>query len=143
MKTLPLAPTAALSYILQGQGTFTIEGKSSRYTFKESVADKDSRDTIFVKLLTGSDNESDYQYIGYIKVGTNTIQFQAGKKGNAAHPAFKALNWYLHQLAKLDAGNADQAKFWHEGVCCRCGRKLTTPESVSSGIGPECSKRSH
>jgi hypothetical protein len=26
----------------------------------------------------------------------------------------------------------------HEGKCGRCGRKLTVPESVKSGFGPEC-----
>ena len=28
----------------------------------------------------------------------------------------------------------------HAGKCCRCGRKLTHPESIKTGIGPECSK---
>ena len=27
---------------------------------------------------------------------------------------------------------------WHEGICGRCGRKLTVPESVERGLGPEC-----
>jgi hypothetical protein len=27
---------------------------------------------------------------------------------------------------------------WHEGRCGRCGRKLTVPESIESGFGPEC-----
>lgn len=29
---------------------------------------------------------------------------------------------------------------YHHGICCKCGRKLTTPESLESGIGPECRK---
>jgi hypothetical protein len=28
----------------------------------------------------------------------------------------------------------------HEGKCGRCGRLLTVPSSIESGIGPECSK---
>lgn len=32
-------------------------------------------------------------------------------------------------------------EFWHEGQCGRCGRELTVPESIKSGIGPECAKR--
>lgn len=27
---------------------------------------------------------------------------------------------------------------WHEGRCGRCGRALTVPESIASGIGPVC-----
>jgi hypothetical protein len=26
----------------------------------------------------------------------------------------------------------------HEGMCCRCGRPLTHPESIEIGFGPEC-----
>ena len=29
---------------------------------------------------------------------------------------------------------------WHEGRCGRCNRALTVPESIASGIGPECAK---
>ena len=28
--------------------------------------------------------------------------------------------------------------FLPSAKCCRCGRKLTTPESIADGIGPEC-----
>jgi hypothetical protein len=29
---------------------------------------------------------------------------------------------------------------WHEGKCGKCGRALTVPSSILTGIGPECSK---
>lgn len=28
--------------------------------------------------------------------------------------------------------------FYHMGICGRCGRALTTPESITRGIGPVC-----
>ena len=28
----------------------------------------------------------------------------------------------------------------HEGRCCRCNRTLTHPDSIKTGIGPECAK---
>lgn len=28
----------------------------------------------------------------------------------------------------------------HEGCCCRCGRRLLDPDSISRGIGPKCFK---
>lgn len=31
-------------------------------------------------------------------------------------------------------------ELWGSGKCARCGRKLTTEESVILGIGPECKK---
>jgi hypothetical protein len=32
----------------------------------------------------------------------------------------------------------DGVVIWHEGRCGRCGRRLTVPESIESGYGPEC-----
>jgi hypothetical protein len=34
----------------------------------------------------------------------------------------------------------ESLEIWHEGSCLRCGRKLTVPESIESGYGPECIK---
>lgn len=34
-----------------------------------------------------------------------------------------------------------QVEFWHEGQCGVCARKLTDPESIKRGIGPECAKK--
>ena len=31
-------------------------------------------------------------------------------------------------------------KVFHSGKCGKCGKKLTTPESIKSGLGPYCSK---
>jgi len=47
---------------------------------------------------------------------------------------------YIYQ--KLKEKNLPEfVEFWHEGVCGKCGRKLTVPESIESGFGPECIKR--
>lgn len=35
----------------------------------------------------------------------------------------------------------EQVEVWHEGRCGRCGRRLTVPESISTGFGPECVKK--
>jgi hypothetical protein len=31
-------------------------------------------------------------------------------------------------------------RVYHNGRCAKCGRTLTVPASIESGIGPECSK---
>ena len=31
-------------------------------------------------------------------------------------------------------------KLYHEGVCCYCGRQLTSKRSIKTGIGPKCRK---
>ena len=51
----------------------------------------------------------------------------------------KAFAWFWRVLN--GSGNFPAGfEFWHEGRCCRCGKRLTVPESIQGGIGPECIK---
>ena len=34
-----------------------------------------------------------------------------------------------------------KVKFLHQGKCGRCGRALTVPSSIESGLGPTCAGR--
>jgi hypothetical protein len=43
-------------------------------------------------------------------------------------------------LNKLKITNYLNFEVWHEGKCGKCGRALTVPSSILTGIGPECSK---
>lgn len=129
---------AALDYIVAGHGKATLIGKKNRYTFKFGKLKDPNDKIVFVNLLTGPNNETDYQYIGFVNA-THT-EMKAGFKGNAAHPAYKAMDWFLKAL-NSNPRKAEQAIFLHEGVCCRCGRTLTNPESIENGIGPECAKK--
>jgi len=139
MHTHMLEPSDAHRYIIGGHGKFTLVGKQARYTYKVSQAKGYQGDfgPLFIQLLTGADNQNDYQYIGYIPM-SNPLELRAGRKGNAKHPAFVALAWWLHHYGKGNTAALEQAEFWHEGTCCRCGRELTVPESIASGIGPVC-----
>ena len=130
-----LDPQAALEYIKQGHGKATLVGRAHRYTYKFSTDRNKPGSPVFVHTLVGSDNEADYLYIGFL--GRSGLLF-AGHKGNAKHPAYLALAWYLVAIEK---GRAEQAEFWHEGRCARCGRTLTTPESIAAGIGPVCAEK--
>ena len=54
-----------------------------------------------------------------------------------------ASNSYFAKLARIiqEPGRfADRLEFMFEGRCRKCNRRLTNPESLSSGIGPECRK---
>jgi len=50
----------------------------------------------------------------------------------------KVFDWlwafYLCPVKPLPA----QVQFWHEGRCGRCNRRLTVPESITLGFGPDC-----
>ena len=125
---------AAHTFAMGGRARFTLVSKQTgkRYTFR--VAKAKDAEMFFASLLVGQNNEADYEYLGFIKDDLGALV--AGRKGNAEHPAFKALDWTLRKLAADDM--PEQLEFWHEGRCGRCGRALTDPASIDAGFGPEC-----
>ncbi len=127
-------------FILAGNATFTLVGRSTRFTYRIQRADPregQPQPPYFVSLLTGSNNETDYSYIGLLVPGANTVRRTSKSRVTLDSPAMKAINWALPILFAGRQLPAPAAAF-HEGTCGRCGRKLTTPESVALGIGPDC-----
>lgn len=56
--------------------------------------------------------------------------------------ALRALRFALDCIwGRIDATRFEGAEVLDVGRCCRCGRLLTTPESVLRKIGPECEGR--
>jgi len=131
----------ALRFIFGGNATFTIRSAKTgtRYTYK--IRQKEIGKPFFASVLSGQNNETDFDYIGFIPAATRDV-LVAGNKGKPDAPSFKALAWTVAQLA-TKARIPEHLEIFHEGRCCACGRKLTTPESILSGIGPECAKKHH
>lgn len=135
-------PEDAQVFVLAGNATLTLVSKKSRarYTYRVRSVQPDasgrvSSVTHFVSLLNGSDNESNYIYIGCIKRGVYT---QTAKSKVAADASSNlAFEWFFNR-ALLEPALFDQVEAWHEGRCGACGRKLTVPESIARGLGPEC-----
>lgn len=125
-------------FALAGRAVFTIVNASGdRYTFR--IGKKRGGDVYFGSLLNGPNNETDYLYVG--KVNVETMRLTATAKGLApTSVAFRTLDWLLMVIngkRELPAGY----KLHHAGKCGRCGRTLTVPESIESGIGPECATK--
>lgn len=127
------------TFALAGNATFTVVSKKSgtRFTFK--VEQPKETTPHFVSVLTGPQNESDYTFLGSI---FDRSIFAHGTKSKIKRdaPSAQAFNWLWNKLRQEDKA-PESCEIHHEGTCCRCGRKLTTPESITSGIGPECAKR--
>jgi hypothetical protein len=136
-----LDPSSAVDYIRHGHGKATIVGLKDRWTYQFATGPKDGpekfRGIIFVRLLVAGDC---WEYIGFLRDSGGQLMMTAGRKGNAAHPAFGALAWYLAK-AQTAPAVAAKAEFWHQGTCCACGRDLRDPQSISLGIGPVCRGR--
>ena len=63
------------------------------------------------------------------------------KSPNPGSDAVQAFGFFTRQV--LDRGVLPEAlRVLHHGRCGRCGRKLTTPESIRLGLGPVCVTRS-
>ncbi len=55
-------------------------------------------------------------------------------------PEFQGFKWLMKQLLEHKT-MPTQAEIWHEDACGRCGRALSDPQSILTGIGPECRKK--
>src|SRR5258708_4193202 len=127
-------PKAALAFMTAGKATVTFVSTetSARYTFKIS---KKTESIYYVKVLRGSNNETDYGYIGFIK---DTTFVFGGDKASCKidTPCVKAFNWSFRSITHATIPATLQA--WHEGRVGRCAKKLTVPPSQAPALAPEC-----
>ncbi len=129
----------AKEFMLAGNATFTVVSKASntRYTFKVQKGKKDDAPH-FVKFLNGSDNENSFMFIGTL-FGEDTYRHSKKTPIKDDATVVKTFKWVLNVLnGRFDKSNFNLIEFWHEGKCGRCGRKLTVPSSIESGMGPHC-----
>ena len=66
------------------------------------------------------------------------MKFTHGRKSRieSSDPRSKGFDWFIRHLAS-DFNQSLEIR--HSGRCGYCGRHLTTPESVDTGFGPDCS----
>lgn len=127
-------------FALAGNATFTLRSvkTGTRFTYKVSKCDDpEATDLYFVSVLRGQDNESDFTYLGTIRLGV----YSHGKKSKIGEdaPSARGFAYAWPHLVKDRVDAKGSFEVFHEGRCGRCGRKLTVPESIESGFGPECS----
>lgn len=139
---------AIRAFIGAGCATLTLKSKKTgdRFTFKFEQPDDAEPKVTFIKVLVGPDNTSNYKYIGVTwKDSPGVFRFSHSKsKIDSMAPSVKAVSWFLthlNHIADVDGVTMfKQMDVWHEGRCGRCGRKLTVPESISTGFGPDCAE---
>ena len=139
-----LEGAAVAAFALAGNATFTVQSRKTgtRFTYRVSYPrDKetgkvDRTAPLFVSVLTGPENTRDYTYLGYIRRDL----YLHGKKSriSADAPSAIAFEWFFRAMTQ---NRLEACEVFHNGHCGRCGRVLTVPESIRSGIGPECAKK--
>jgi hypothetical protein len=131
-------------FIFAGKARFTIVSSATQTRFTYQVTRKESEFKgkvsviYFVKVMTGTDNESSYTYLGFFREGQGYVH---GVKSpiSADAPSAKAFSWFMRGMLSQQGQEVfSKIEFWHAGMCGRCGRTLTVPGSIEMGIGPEC-----
>jgi hypothetical protein len=135
-----LAKERVKSFVLGGNAIITIEsGMTGKHFTYKITRSKTDANLYFVKSLRGADNLSDYVYIGCYYADTGYFCPEKRYKGteNYSWPkSLRAINYLFKRINDIP----DNLYVYHEGRCCVCGRRLTTPESIELGVGPECAK---
>ena len=133
-----LSHTDVKPYVLAGNATFTLQsGETNEHFTYKMVRDKNNADLYRVRLLSGDDNTSDYNYVGCYYRSTSHLHLLSiwrTKPSWANPPAIRAITYFLQHLDNLPRN----LYVYHTGRCARCGRLLTTPDSLISGYGPQC-----
>jgi hypothetical protein len=136
-------------FILAGNARFTVRNSNTgnRFTFEVRAPKKETErgglvtdhtaNVRFVKVLTGSNNESDYTFIGTIFIDNNKFVHSRKSRISAEAQSVQVFDWFFAKKDELP----ENIEVNHEGMCGRCGRTLTVPESVESGYGPECADK--
>ncbi len=121
--------------------TFLNTDTDTRFTYRvRKPAKKPFQDEAtrpwFVSVLTGSNNDNDYQFIGTI------FQDMSFKFSHRSHISWEAKSvkvfaWVWEHIDSLPS----TVQSWHEGKCGMCAKALTDPESIARGIGPICAAK--
>jgi len=124
-------------FILGGKANFTVENSitKNRFTYTINQNKKDNK-MYFVKV---SYAYGEYMYIGALINTSYGFKFKISAKliESETPPSVKVIEYIIKWYLNLDHPHQNMI-FYHHGHCCRCGRVLTTPESVIKGIGPFC-----
>lgn len=138
----------ALQFMLAGCSEFTlVSGKTGtklRYKLdkKVSIQSKDGENQ-FIYWLNTTEKSGTPIYAGVVYFDTNDNQFKFGKgaRGNLNKEDIRVKS-LLYVLNNLYNNNIQiNVKIFHTGKCGKCGKKLTDPVSILTGLGPHCAKQ--
>jgi hypothetical protein len=135
-------PAQALQFLLAGKAVVTLKSTKTgnHLTFKVK-ATKDAGangPSHFVAIRTGGAGEKNFAYLGFLKGGR---QYVHGRKSKIDQSDTRVRAFRFVHTRLLWNEMPPNCEIWHEGTCGRCGRALTDPTSIASGVGPECATK--
>lgn len=133
------SPAATVAFMLAGNAHVTFQSRrtGTRFTYKVRAAHgegafRSSGVSHFVSVLTGPDY---YEYLGCLYDSRN---YARGRKSivSTDAPSAVAFAWVWRYL--ISGRMHPDLAIYHEGRCGKCGRRLTDPTSIETGLGPKC-----
>ena len=132
---LALAGRAVLTFRNLQAGThMTLKIKRARD--KQDPARKSPVFWVSASLL--GDGAQSYEFVGTLFADTMRVKLGRGVSNESRLGRVMA---FLVSSLRNPASLNGRVGLFHEGRCMSCGRELTHPESITTGIGPECIKR--
>lgn len=128
------APQAA-KFAPKVSGRFTVQSTTGAHrTFQISFWSKkdDGPEAYTVGILVGPDNTASYKNIGFLDLTQGRVRMYKKQA-----PEFGKYQRMLEVI--IFGGNVPAGvNILNEEVCRRCHHPLTTPTSITLGIGPDC-----
>jgi hypothetical protein len=144
--THKLSPEAVPTFLAAGKALLTLSNTKSgaHHTYKiqapgKTAVAREQASVLFVSVLTGPENTTHYSYIGILIRQTGEFKLTAKSKLSAEDKRVAGFQWLTRSVRKL--GDFPHVECRHHNHCGKCGRTLTVPESIDSGIGPICNGR--
>ena len=125
------------THMLAGNSILTFKSLETGNHFTFKVKKHKEKNLWFVFYLGGPDNGNDFRYLGTILKGD--FRLTRNSRCTTNSQVYKVFKW-IFNILKFGDKFPENLEAWHEGICGKCGRKLTVPESIENGFGPVCMK---
>lgn len=140
-------------------GTYTVNSPRGHFTLKLfTVQDGNLAGRRVISLLTGPNNEKDFTAVAFWNDAEHTATVWQRFRGPTSTLLLDGFHWQLVGASAYEqkiaiwcdlvvrGATPERHGYWFgegytlllEGRCVVCNRKLTHPESIQSGIGPDC-----
>lgn len=128
-------------YLTAGKATFTLYSAKldKRVTYRVE-RDRINAGKFFVKRLYGPENNHDYRLFAILLLH-DTKLFPVKGSFSQSTDHYRMFSYFLKIAEDPATDWPETCHFYPSGRCARCGRLLTTPESIERGLGPECATR--
>ncbi len=122
-------------------GCYTITSPSGNHrTFEIRTTLKGNlKGKRILALLVGPDNTRSFK--GFAFVNDDGIKIWSKFAADGVYEKYAKMLWSLATEGDKSPYHAAGCRLLVEGRCCICNRRLTTPDSIRLGIGPECRSR--